>query len=232
MSAIPNSVLVVAAHPDDEVLGCGGTIARLTDEGRAVHVLILAEGVTSRAEVRDRSGNSEELSALGKSAASANAILGSASLKICDFPDNRMDSVDLLDVIKVIEAEVARHSPFMVLTHHRSDVNIDHSVIHDAVIAACRPQPGHPVRQLMFFEVASSTEWRPGASARGFAPNCFYDIDKHLARKLAALEAYASEMRPFPHPRSVQAVEHLARWRGASAGYSAAEAFEIGRMLV
>jgi LmbE family N-acetylglucosaminyl deacetylase len=226
------SALVVAAHPDDEVLGCGGTIARLAEEGCAVHVLILAEGVTSRAEIRDRAAKAPELSHLARCADAANAILGSASVKICQCPDNRMDSIDLLEVVKLVEGEITRHQPQLVFTHHRGDVNVDHTVVHDAVIAACRPLPGHAVRQLLFFEVASSTEWRPPASAGGFAPNCFYDIERYLVRKLAALNEYSTEMRAFPHPRSSQAVEHLARWRGATAGCHAAEAFEVGRILV
>ena len=99
------------------------------------------------------------------------------------------------------------------------------------MIAACRPQPGHPVKQLLFFETPSSTEWRPPASHAAFAPNWFSDISSTLEIKLQALAAYAPELREFPHPRSLQAVEHLARWRGASAGLAAAEAFELGRMI-
>jgi N-acetylglucosamine malate deacetylase 1 len=226
------SVLVVAAHPDDEVLGCGGAMARLADEGCSVHVLILAEGVTSRSQIRDREGMAAELSDLARCAQAANAILGSASVKVCDCPDNRMDSIDLLEVIKLIEGEISRYRPQLVLTHHRGDVNVDHNIVHDAVIAACRPQPGHPVRQLLFFEVASSTEWRPPSSAVSFMPTCFYDIERYLERKLSALGQYSGEMRPFPHPRSVEAVQHLARWRGATVGCHAAEAFEVGRLIV
>lgn len=225
------NVLVVAAHPDDEVLGCGGTMARLADEGHDVHVLIVAEGVTSRAPLREREVKVPELSELARCAETANAILGSASVKVCDFPDNRMDSVDLLDVVKLVEGEITRHRPQMLFTHHGGDVNVDHRVVHDAVVAACRPQPGHPVRQLLFFEVASSTEWRPPGFVGGFLPNCSYDIERYLSRKLDALRAYSTEIRPFPHPRSVEAVEHLARWRGATVGCHAAEAFMIGRII-
>lgn len=226
------SVLVVAAHPDDEVLGCGGTIARLTDEGHEVHVLILAEGITSRSIARDRQSKTEDLSALGCCAQKANAVLGSASLKLCDFPDNRMDSVDMLNVVKIIEGEILRHKPQILLTHHRGDVNVDHGVVHNAVIAACRPQPHHPVRQLLFFEVASSTEWRPPASGTMFAPNYFYNIETSLARKLSALAEYSEEMRTFPHPRSITAIEYMAKWRGASVGVAAAEAFMLGRAIL
>ena len=140
-----------------------------------------------------------------------------------------MDSVDLLEVVKPIEDALARHRPALVFTHHRGDLNIDHRVLHDAVVTACRPVPGSSVEELLFFEVASSTEWRPAASAPVFAPAVFYDIGAHLQTKLDALAAYASEMRPFPHARSSTALEALAKWRGASAGFAAAEAFELGR---
>lgn len=223
--------LVIAAHPDDEVLGCGGAIARMADTGWEVHILILAEGSTSRDATRDRAAHGEQLSELASAAHKAAAILGAASVRLETFADNRMDGVDRLDVVKCIEAEVARVRPVRVLTHHVGDVNVDHAVVHHAAAAACRPVPGASVREILYFEVPSSTEWCTPHSGKTFAPALFVDIAATLARKLLALEAYASEMRPFPHPRSLQAVEHLARWRGASAGCEAAEAFEIGRRI-
>lgn len=225
----PSSVLVVAAHPDDEVLGCGGTLARLAREGRAVHVLLMADGETSRG-----SADTSRSQIAGRNAAADEAckILGCASVETLQLPDNRLDGEVLLDVVKKIEAAVVRHSPGTVFTHHSGDVNIDHRVVHDAVIAACRPQPGHCVREVLFFEVPSSTEWRPPASAAPFAPNWFVDISTTLDLKLAALEAYRAELRDFPHPRSRQGVEALARWRGATVGVAAAEAFALGRRIV
>lgn len=223
------SALVVAAHPDDEVLGCGGTIARLASEGWAVHVLIVAEGATSRDSSRDRDARQGELSELARAANAANAILGAASVMLGDLPDNRMDSMDLLDVVKLVEQAVSTHSPSLVFTHHVGDLNVDHRVLHDAVVTACRPLPGTCVEELLFFEVASSTEWTPASSGPVFAPTVFYDITAHLQAKLAALAAYASEMRPFPHARSLKALEALALWRGASCGLEAAEAFALGR---
>jgi len=226
-----NRALVIAAHPDDEVLGCGGTMARMVDEGWQVHVLILAEGATSRADQRDRLQHAHELSELERCAHEAGRILGVHDVELDTFPDNRMDSVDLLDVIKRVESAVARIQPQRVLTHHVGDVNVDHGVIHHAVAAACRPLPGSCVKEVLYFEVASSTEWRHARSLPPFAPNLFVDISTTLDRKLQALEVYASEMRPFPHARSVRALEHLARWRGATIGCDAAEAFEIGRRI-
>lgn len=225
------TALVIAAHPDDEVLGCGATIARLVREGWAVHVFIAAEGATSRSDKRNPVEHEAALSDLAKCAETANNILGTTSVKLCALPDNRLDGVELLDVVKLIEAEIAQYRPSLVLTHHSGDVNVDHRVLHDAVIAACRPQPNHSVKNLLFFEVPSSTEWRPAASGMYFAPNYFFDVTDFLPQKLEALRAYGSEMRSFPHPRSIDAVEHLARWRGAAIGCAAAEAFMLGRSV-
>jgi len=226
------NVLVVVAHPDDEVLGCGGTIACLADAGRAVHVLLLADGESSRVGADGSSPEPGSLAARNAAAEHACRILGCASVESLAFPDNRMDGLVLLDVVKQVEARIARHAPATVLTHHGGDVNIDHRVAHEAVIVACRPIPGHSVRELLFFEVPSSTEWRPPPLAESFAPNYFVDVSATLDRKMEALNAYASELRAFPHPRSLIAVDALARWRGATVGVGAAEAFLLGRKIV
>ena len=229
--AMTQRVLVVAAHPDDEVLGCGGTIARHADVGDQVQVLIVAEGATSRHQQRDRVQATDELSALAQAAQQAGAILGAAGVELLDLPDNRLDSLDRLDLIKRIEQRIEKHQPQVVYVHHAGDVNVDHRRLHEAVVTACRPTPSHPVKRLLSFEVASSTEWQPPGSASVFQPNWFVDIAPQWHRKREALEAYASEMRPWPHPRSLKAVEHLARWRGAQVGVEAAEAFCLLRQL-
>jgi N-acetylglucosamine malate deacetylase 1 len=226
------NVLVVAAHPDDEVLGCGGTIAKHAREGDRVHVLILAEGATSRDPKRDREQRKSELSALARAAHQASAILGATSLKLHNFPDNRMDSCDLLDIIKVIEGAISQYKPSIIYTHHIGDLNIDHRRTCEAVVTATRPLPDSRIKTLLFFEVPSSTEWQTPHSAPAFSPNWFVDISDTLGAKLKALETYQSEMRPYPHPRSCVAIEHLARWRGATVGVEAAEAFILGRNLV
>jgi LmbE family N-acetylglucosaminyl deacetylase len=226
------SILVIAAHPDDEVLGCGGTIAKHAINGDLVHVLILAEGITSRHLARDRLSAADELSSLTKAAKKAGEVLGVASNCFHSFPDNRMDSVDLLDIVKIIEDNINQYRPGIIYTHHAGDVNIDHQRIHNATAAACRPLPGCFVQTVLFFEVASSTEWQFPASAPGFIPNWFVDISSTLERKIMALTAYNSEMRPWPHARSIKALEHLARWRGATIGTEAAEAFMMGRNIL
>lgn len=226
------NVLVVAAHPDDEVLGCGGVIAKHSQQGDKVNILILAEGATSRDPQCNREKLQNELSALAQAAYRASEILGVTSLTLHDLPDNRMDSCDLLDVIKVIEQGIIQYRPEIIYTHHSGDVNIDHRRIHEAVVTAARPMPGSTVKTLLFFEVASSTEWQTPGSAPTFAPNWFVDVSETLNLKLKALAAYESEMRPWPHARSIAALEHLACWRGASVGVEAAEAFILGRNLV
>lgn len=227
------SILVVAAHPDDEVLGCGGTIAKHARSGDDVHILVLAEGATSRAGSRARglAASAGALRRLRDAARRAGKLLGAASVELEDLPDNRLDGVELLDVVKRIETAVRAVRPGVVYTHHSGDVNVDHRIVHDAVIAAVRPQPGTGVAGLYFFETPSSTEWRPPNSLPAFQPTHFVDVSQTLERKMAALRVYASEMRPWPHPRSLRAVEHLARWRGATVGREAAEAFETGRTI-
>jgi len=219
--------LIISAHPDDEVLGCGGSIVKWSKDGNEVHVLIMAEGVTSRDKHRDREHRTEDLSRLAQSANQGADILGVKSVELLNYPDNRMDSVDLLDVVKVVEKKIEELKPNVVVTHHAGDLNIDHRIIHQAVITACRPQPGHPVRSILSFEVPSATEWQSSDYGLNFMPNWFEDITDTLHLKMKALEAYQSEMRSWPHARSLKAVEHLARWRGASVGCEAAETFML-----
>jgi len=224
-------VLVVVAHPDDEVLGCGGTIARHVRAKDQVKVMILAEGVTSRASARSEGLRSRDVARLQAAARKANAALGVKDLVMLRMPDNRMDGVELLDVVKAIEVPFLKFRPETVYTHHPGDLNVDHGVVSRAVMTACRPVPGAKTRRILFFETPSSTEWNAGTPAVAFEPNWYCDISKTVGFKLRALRHYSSEMRRWPHPRSLRAVEHLARWRGASVGVSAAEAFVLARQL-
>lgn len=217
------TVLVVAAHPDDEVLGCGGTMAGHAQRGDAVHVLFLADGETSRGAGAPAHRN--------PAAAAAAMALGAREPVLLGLPDNRLDTVPLLDIVKHIEAEVARVRPQVVYTHHGADLNLDHVITHRAVLTACRPLPGTTVEAIHAFEVPSSTEWAPVQQAPAFAPNHFVDIAAVAAAKFRALRCYDGEMRPFPHARSYEAVEALAKWRGASVGVAMAEAFQTVRVL-
>lgn len=215
-------VLVVAAHPDDELLGVGGTLARHARRGDEVHVLICGEGATSRG-----AGESAAVTALQAAARAAAAVIGAAPPVMLGLPDNRLDSLPRLEVIQAIDAVLARVAPEVVYTHHGADLNVDHRIVHEAVRVATRPLPGCPVRAVYGFETVSSTEW--GLDA--FRPTRFVDISATLDAKLAALRCYPMEMRPFPHARSEAAVEALARTRGAANGVAAAEAFEVLREL-
>ena len=219
-------VLALVAHPDDEVLGAGGTLARHAAQGDDVRLVFLTDGVGARGE--DRAAATRRAEA----AARAASILGAQPPKFLGFPDNRLDQVALLDVVKAIEAVVAEIEPATIYTHHGADLNIDHAVCHRAVLTACRPIPASKVQNIYAMEVASSTEWASPNSATAFVPTRYVDISSTMAVKRRAMEAYAEEMRPFPHARSVEAIAALATWRGASVGLTAAEAFIVVREVV
>jgi LmbE family N-acetylglucosaminyl deacetylase len=191
----------------------------------------MAEGGTSRDKTRDYELRSDEISLLSRSAQKSGEILGAASVKLLGLPDNRMDSIDRLHVIKLVEKEVERLKPHTVVTHFSGDLNIDHRITNEAVMTACRPQPGHCVRRLLAFEVLSSTEWRPDGSNTMFCPNWFEDVSETIDRKIEALKIYETEMREWPHARSLKNAKNLAYLRGNSVGCSAAEAFILLRNI-
>ncbi|MGH2896179.1 MAG: PIG-L deacetylase family protein [Solirubrobacteraceae bacterium] len=222
---------MIAAHPDDEVLGAGGTIARLANEGEEVYIAILGEGLTSRSGARASTGR-EQLTALKSDSARAAERLGAADLFLYDLPDNRFDTVPLLDVVKIVEGLVQKIAPHTIYTHHAGDLNIDHGVIHRAVMTATRPTGDGVVSTVYAFEVPSSTEWSFGQVAPAFRPSVFVDIADTIDAKVQAMELYTSERRPFPHPRSPEALRALATVRGAAAGVHAAEAFELARTII
>lgn len=223
-------VLVIAAHPDDEVLGCGATAARLVIEGHDVHFAILGEGITSRH--RNRADvDPAQVAALHQKAHAAAAKLGVKSLILHKLPDNRLDTVPLLDIVKIIEDLVDRMKPEIIYTHHGGDLNIDHGVIHRAVLTATRPLAGQPVQEIYAFEVPSATDWAFQRLELSFRPNVFVDVSRTLEAKIAAMACYETEVRQFPHPRSPEALRALAMRWGSVAGCPAAEAFELVRSI-
>lgn len=224
MSEHNGPALILAAHPDDEVLGCGGTIAHLSGQGREVCVAILGEGVTSRS-ASDAKENNAALETLASSARKAAAILGVNDLRLFGLPDNRFDTLPLLDIVKMIEELVADVRPSTVYVQHGGDLNIDHAILFRAALTALRPVPGSSVRELLGFEVGSSTEWAFQQFAPRFQPNVFQDITNSLETKIKAMNAYVSEYRPSPHPRSAESLRAQAVFRGTQAGVGAAEAF-------
>ncbi len=223
-----STVLVVAAHPDDEVLGCGGTIARHTAAGDRVSVLFLADGVSSRAGQTDDA----EVELRKQAASLAAQALGTEPPRFFGGPDNALDSLPLIEIVRAVEAAVADISPNVVYTHHGADLNIDHRIACQAVLTACRPLPDSGVRAIYAFEVPSSTEWAGPGIGPPFVPRRFVDISSSLESKRQAVAAYDDEMRDFPYPRSMEAIEALAKWRGAGAGCPAAEAFDVLREVV
>ncbi len=218
------SVLVVAAHPDDEVLGCGGTVARLADQGERVYIAILGEGVTSRYESREEVAQAE-LSALQGKARTAAEILGASDLFMYDFPDNQFDSIPLISLIKSVEDLIRRLAPKTIFTHFHGDLNVDHTQTFRAVLTACRPMAGTCVKELYSFEIPSSTEWAFGQMGGAFVPNVFFDVSGYLNRKTAAMQTYESEKREFPHPRSPESLTALAQKWGSASGLAAAESY-------
>jgi LmbE family N-acetylglucosaminyl deacetylase len=225
------NVLVIASHPDDEVLGCGGTMARLAADGAAVHVLILATGMTSRAGF-DPERDAPALAIHRDRAHRAGALLGAREVRLQGLPDQKLDTLPLLEITRVIEEEIHRVRPEWVFTQHGGDLNLDHAITFRATLTATRPMAGGIVRHLYSYEVPSSSEWAFGQFDPRFQPSVFFDITAHLETKLAAMAIYESETRPSPHPRSLDAIRALARLRGASAGFTAAEAFHCVRCLI
>jgi len=221
-------VLVIAGHPDDEVLGCGGTIAKLTREGCDVFTLILGEGITSRVAEEDRRKKEREIYELKKQAGRANPILGVKKVFFSSFPDNSFDTVPLLDIVKAIEKVKKEIQPAVVFTHYEKDLNIDHRITFQAAITATRPEPKETVREIYSFEVLSSTEWNCPLT---FLPDIYFDISGTLKYKLKAMEAYRSEIRKFPHPRSSRGISINAEYWGMRVGLKYAEAFKCIRIL-
>lgn len=218
-------VLIVAAHSDDEVLGCGGAMARHIVEGDSVSVLFLTDGVSSRDSVEQHAARSRE-----KACRNALKALGVAEFRQLAFPDNALDSIPLLDLVKQVEMAVADCRPTIVYTHFARDLNIDHQITNAAVLTACRPLPGSQVKKILTFEVLSSTEWST-SSHQNFNPNYFVEITPFWEQKLCALRYYAEEMRDYPHSRSFKTAEALAILRGSTNGVPMAEAFVVERIV-
>ncbi len=219
-----NTVLVVAAHPDDEVLGAGGALARHQAEGDAITILLLSNGEDSRGSALADAGKRKQ------QAETAAGMLG-ARVFFDDLPDNAFDSVPLLDIARKVESVIRDVQPAVIYTHFSNDLNIDHRLTAQAVLTAARPQPGFPVRQILSFEVRSSTEWQDKNMPEQFTPGYYTDISEYIERKKELLSVYADEMREYPHPRSLDGVQALAAYRGTEVGMRFAEAFQVVRIL-
>ena len=232
-------ILIIAAHPDDEILGMGGTIRKYVKNDHQVKIVIMATGIFARRSENYQNSTryqtnqitsksmEKELHDLRKDAEKASRLLGVADIEFLDFPDNEMDSVSLLKIVKTIEKEISIVKPDKIYTHHYNDLNIDHRVIFNATLTACRPVDS-VVKEIIAFEVLSSTEWNYPAK---FNPNYFVNIKTQLSAKIKAMQAYKNEIRDFPHPRSVENLRNVAERWGSVSGNTAAEAFEIIRKI-
>jgi len=216
-------ILIVAAHPDDEVLGCFGTVAKLIKKGYKAYTLILGEGKTSRGNF-----NKKELEKLKNEIIKANNVIGIDKIFIEHFPDNRFDSVSLLDIVKVIEKVKNEIKPDIIFTHFQNDLNIDHQITYKAVITATRPFKNESVKEIYSFEILSSTEWNYPLS---FNPDVYFDIISTIDLKLKAMSEYKSELREFPHPRSLEGIKLNAKYLGMRVGREYVEAFKCVRII-
>lgn len=218
-------ILVIATHPDDEVLGCGGIIVRHAAAGDSVHVLVVTRGAP---EVYP-AGQVEELR---RELAAAHNLLGVAAVHFLDFPAPRLDTIPGHELADAIGGVLQLTQPNMVFLPHRGDLHADHRAVHQAALVAARPGGNARIEQLLSYETLSETEWGSPSPADAFLPNVFLNITDYLALKLKAIGCYRSQLKEFPHPRSLQAVEAQARLRGSTAGFAAAEAFMLIRETV
>ena len=225
-------ILVVVAHPDDELLGCGATMHKLIQEFNCtIRAIILGEGITSRSNKRDAEKWKQELKFHKDNIHTAAKHIGYHSVGMYDFPDNRFDTIALLDIVKIIEKEKEEFNPEIIFTHHGGDLNIDHQRTFEAVLTASRPLPGENVKGIITFETPSGTEWRASSDPRHFIPNLFIESSgKNLEAKVSGMESYEFEKREYPHPRSPEALKILAQRYGVMMGGVMYEAFQIIRI--
>ena len=224
-------ILIVAAHPDDEILGCGGTALNHIAAGDEVYSLVLGEGITSRYDKRELAPKAD-LEKLDGCYTSVCKFMGFKKYWHLNFPDNRFDGMDLLDVVKAVEKVIKEVRPDIIYTHFEADLNIDHRVTFQAVLTACRPVGDKGVKEIYAFETPSSTDWiSPVNTGASFRPNVFVNVADTVEKKIKAMDLYESETAAFPHPRSPEALRIIAQRWGVTAGLPAAEAFILVRKI-
>lgn len=226
-------ILLVVAHPDDELLGCGATMNKLVLEyGSYIRVVILGEGLTSRSGARDVTSWEKQLKTHKLNIKNAQECIGFQEVSVYDFPDNRFDTIALLDIIKVVEKEKKEFEPSVIFTHHGGDVNIDHQRTFEAVWTASRPMQEEIIDTIITFETPSGTEWRSVSDPKQFLPNLFISVsEENVKAKVKGMECYEFERREYPHPRSPEALKIQAQRWGVSVGREFVEAFQIIRSI-
>lgn len=220
-----NKILVVAAHPDDEILGAGGTLIKHVARGDDVYCLILGEGMMAR-----QGKTKNDVSGLQKASLKAGRIIGFKKTHFSNFPDNSFDSVSLLKIAQEVEKHIEKIRPSLIYTHHQNDLNVDHRLSFQAVLTACRPCGENTPKEILTFETLSSTEWQT-KNNKMFMPNLYENISGTISKKIKALKEYKTEMRRYPHSRSVEGIRILAQYRGLESGLKFAEAFCLIRKI-
>ena len=220
-------VFIIVAHADDETLAMGGTIAKHVSQGSKVFVMSMTDGVSAR-----ELGNiNDDIENRADSANKAAKILGFQWVGSYQFPDNALDTVPMLELVKVIEENKNKILPDIIYTHSQADLNVDHRIVNQAVFTAFRPQPNETWEEIRSFEIPSSTDYSHPSVTSQFTPNLYINIENTWNSKLMALKQYHLEMRPDPHSRSYEGLEGLAKLRGFQVGIKMAEAFEIIRKI-
>lgn len=219
-----NNILIITAHPDDELLWVWWTILRHKNNWDEVNILVLSNWEDSRWEGADSNKRITQANLVSKK-------LWINSLYIDNLPDNGFDSVPLLNIAQVIEKYTYDIKPNIIYTHHANDLNIDHQLTFQAVLTACRPQPWFCVKKILTFETLSSTEWQTKTSENIFKPNYYVDIEQYIDEKIEIMKIYKDELKKYPHPRSIEWIRILAQYRGLEVGLKYAEAFEIIRQI-
>jgi LmbE family N-acetylglucosaminyl deacetylase len=220
------TILIIAAHPDDDAFGCGGTIAKLSKNKNDIYAIYFTDGVSARLNQKDLKKNIIQRRINTNAAAK---ILGIKNYSYCLYPDNKLDSIPLLEIVQRVEKEIKNIKPDIIFTHFSNDLNIDHRIINKAVITATRPKPKNKIKKIFLFETLSSTEWNFSEKNRSFNPNYFIDISKTIDKKIMSIKSYKKEICKWPHPRSVKGVKVLAMFRGQSVGLKLAEGFQLLR---
>lgn len=219
-----NNILIVVAHPDDEVLGAGGTILKHVHHGDQVNILIMGDGESSR----DKQG---DIHRRARQARSVAQIVGAKKIILESLPDNQFDSVPVLKITKIIEKHLFEIKPNIIYTHFANDLNVDHRLTFQSVLTSCRPLPDFFVKKILSFEILSSTEWQQKTGTTSFAPTEYINISEFIEKKLKMMRIYKDELHHFPHPRSLTGIKTLALFRGMEVGFKYAEAFQVVRLL-
>lgn len=226
MKLTKKKILIVVAHTDDESFGCGGLIKKLSLNKNKVSAISFTNGVGSRSNNKQKEIKKRKVASM-----KASKILGFNWLAQYDYPDNQLDSITLLELIKIIEKHKKKFKPHIIITHNFYDLNIDHRKIAEATLTAFRPEPNEKLEQFLTFEVPSATDFRILKNSKNFIPNYYVNIDKYLQSKLKAIRCYKNEAKPYPHSRSITGIKNLNRIRGNQSGLKYAEAFELIRAI-